>query len=390
MRYDPNKYEEKYLNWKKSKKLKDISKKNSKILIEFLTDMEQGYNVGRAGNRSYSRLLNLKQRMRWMMSLMEIHYKKDCVIDFFNIKMRKGKIKNRYGKPYSSIPDYANVFKSFWHWYQKREDDKDNVVKDLTRFIDISPMKTNTFVYLTIDDVKKIANASKFYYKTLMWFMFDSGIRSPTELMNVRCSDLEQMKDSNNFELNIRDEVSKTFGRRIKLLICSDLLKEFIATNELKNQDYLFTKHPRTTNKYIKRIAEKVLGDKMTKAGEGIKSISLYDFRHASACYWLPRYKSESALKYRFGWKRGEMIHRYTKLLGMKDTIQESDMLLQSEAKTKLEKEIEIMKTQNEIMQDKLKQMEEMLTKTRIPLTEKIIKKNISRLTKEEKNELGL
>jgi integrase len=251
-------------------------------------------------------------------------------------------------------------------------------------------MKTNTFVYLTIDDVKKIANASKFYYKTLMWFMFDSGIRSPTELMNVRCSDLEQMKDSNNFELNIRDEVSKTFGRRIKLLICSDLLKEFIATNELKNQDYLFTKHPRTTNKYIKRIAEKVLGDKMTKAGEGIKSISLYDFRHASACYWLPRYKSESALKYRFGWKRGEMIHRYTKLLGMKDTIQESDMLLQSEAKTKLEKEIEIMKTQNEIMQDKLKQMEEMLTKTRIPLTEKIIKKNISRLTKEEKNELGL
>ena len=51
-----------------------------------------------------------------------------------------------------------------------------------------------------------------------MMFLFDSGIRSPTELMNVKVSDL-----FNDFkELNIREEISKTFGRRIKLMICSE------------------------------------------------------------------------------------------------------------------------------------------------------------------------
>ena len=52
----------------------------------------------------------------------------------------------------------------------------------------------------------------------------------------------------------------------------------------------------------------------------------MYDFRHNSCCYWLPRYKSESALKYRFGWKKSDKIHYYSELLGMEDTIQKEDL----------------------------------------------------------------
>jgi hypothetical protein len=62
----------------------------------------------------------------------------------------------------------------------------------------------------------------------------------------------------------------------------------------------------------------------------------MYDLRHASACYWLPRYKSESALKYRFGWKKSDRIHYYTELLGMRDTITADDLQL-GEEKTQME-----------------------------------------------------
>ena len=58
--------------------------------------------------------------------------------------------------------------------------------------------------------------------------------------MNVKVSDL-----FNNFkELNIREETSKTFGRRIKLMICSRFNKEYVKTKSLQKDDYLFTYFP--------------------------------------------------------------------------------------------------------------------------------------------------
>ena len=65
----------------------------------------------------------------------------------------------------------------------------------------------------------------------------------------------------------------------------------------------------------------------------------MYDFRHCSCCYWLPRYKSESALKFRFGWKKSDKIHYYSEMLGMRDTISEEDLLIDV-TKTELEKRL--------------------------------------------------
>ena len=83
----------------------------------------------------------------------------------------------------------------------------------------------------------------------------------------------------------------------------------------------------------------------------------MYDFRHNSCCYWLPRYKSESALKYRFGWKKSEKIHYYSELLGMKDTISEEDMFTDI-TKTEIQRDLENSKKQNLILQERLKTME--------------------------------
>lgn len=143
------------------------------------------------------------------------------------------------------------------------------------------------------------------------------------------------------------------------------MIKEYIQNIGLKSDDFLFSKTPQRVNQYLKNLGYKYLkigeiekkkynGRSYTIVKEGI---TMYDFRHSSACYWLPRYKSESALKYRFGWKKSEMIHYYTELLGMKDTIQEEDLYVDI-SKTELEKQIIGKGNMISILQEQLKTQE--------------------------------
>ncbi len=102
----------------------------------------------------------------------------------------------------------------------------------------------------------------------------------------------------------------------------------------------------------------------------------MYDFRHSSACYWLPRYKSESAMKYRFGWKKSDMIYYYTELLGMSDSIESEDLYVDI-TKTELEQQINKDRTEIELLREKLtdqdKQMKEILNIIKAIQMEKIL-----------------
>ena len=71
-----------------------------------------------------------------------------------------------------------------------------------------------------------------------MAFLFDSGIRV-TEFLNIKRKDITPIKDSDYHFLNIRDEVAKIFGRKIKLMLCNDLLKEHLANNSFKPDDFI-------------------------------------------------------------------------------------------------------------------------------------------------------
>ena len=127
--------------------------------------------------------------------------------------------------------------------------------------------------------------------------------------------------------------------------------------------------------KYIRNLALKSLGNKKTRGGEEIRRISMYDFRHSSACYWLPRYKSESAYKFRFGWKENKMIHYYTKLLGMKDTIQENDIILSDVGKSKMGPQISVVNNSAEIMGSKYEsEIKEMRDAMKKELVREILK----------------
>ena len=139
-------------------------------------------------------------------------------------------------------------------------------------------------------------------------------------------------------------------------MLCSELLREYIQQKELKPEDYLFPINPYVVNRYLKRFAREVFGDKKSLAGQKYSQLTMYDFRHISCCYWLPRYKSESALKYRFGWKKSDKIHYYSEMLGMKDTISEEDLLIDV-TRTELEKRLTKTENENELRKEEFKRM---------------------------------
>ncbi|MBU0477364.1 site-specific integrase [bacterium] len=342
MKKDPYNHQKLFENWlqqvDKKHKIKELNDKNSAWVISFIKDFKIGLNVSRhsrKGERSYTRLNHLRQKIIFMIKLLESRKISD--ITKLNAKdlhelfsdMRKGKIKTRFGTYYKSAGDYVKVFKTFWHWYQKVMRNKGKNIADITEDLDTRGEKP-AFVYFTKDDFDRIIKKTSYDLKPILALAFDGGIRV-TELINIKVSDF-----SNDFkELNIREETSKTFGRKIKLMLCSEQIKSYVEKMELKSNDYVCRKNPPMINKELRKLGKSLLTPEQIKS----KNLSLYDFRHSSACFWLPRYKSESALKYRFGWKKSDMIYYYTELLGMKDTINEEDMYADV-TKTELEKEI--------------------------------------------------
>ena len=353
--FDPHRQKERYE--KTGNSIEGIADKDREIILRLLKDFELGRNVsGAKGERSYTRLNTLKSRLRRISELLALHYQKGLttvteaeLIQLFK-NMKDGVIKKADGKPYKAVADYIKVYKAFWHWYMKVIKKEGKRLSDITEDLTTKREKPE-FNYFTFENMKSMAEQAKYEYKVLMWFLFDSGIRAPTELMNVKVKDLQEDKKVGIYQLNIREETSKTFGRRIKLLLCSDILKRYVKEKSLGCEDFIFTTDPATVNKYLTRLGKRMLG---------VSNLTMYDFRHSSACYWLPRYKSESALKWRFGWKQTEMIHYYTEFLGMKDTITEED-LVDADEQRELEKELAKQKQLNQITEERLKAQENRL-----------------------------
>jgi len=237
MKIDPHKNKEIWEAWKKKSEsgISGISEENSKLILQYLKDMELGINisqVSKKGTRSPVRLNSLKNRMVLLTKHFERLYgltkitdiSEEQLIEFFT-KMRSGEIRKQNNEVYQSVRDYAKIFKAFWHWHQKVMKKQGKDVNDITAYLDTSGTKPK-WVYLNEKQVRQLFENAAYDYKILIMFLFDSGIRSPTELLNIKISDL--YKDYK--ELNIREEISKTFGRRIKLMLCSELLKEYIES----------------------------------------------------------------------------------------------------------------------------------------------------------------
>ena len=109
MKIDPYKHKERFLEWKSKTQdgIPELSEPNSNIILQYISDMENGLNISSKsikGPRSYIRLNNLKQRMTFLARLIEqncnlnlTELSEEQIIKFFNA-MRNGTIKRQDGK----------------------------------------------------------------------------------------------------------------------------------------------------------------------------------------------------------------------------------------------------------------------------------------------------
>ena len=337
-----------------------IRKQDWKLLVDFLKDMELGLNTPKEkkGKRDSGTLLNLASHNQLFLK----HFKKQLTqlkkIDLHELEkeVSSGKIKKRNGENFSAFGNYIKDFKVFWNWGLRTGNFKENIIEDITSKTD----KPN-WVYLSEEQIKKFFNELSLEYRTYCWFLYDTGMRV-TEAMNIRIKDF-----SENFsKVTIPDEVSKTFGRTINLKISTELIKNFVKENNLKENDLLIKKNPFTINKYLRYHSGKIFGKEKVshpKSKEVYGNFTIYDIRHNSACYWFNRYPTHKGLMYRFGWRKADKIEYYSEFLGVSDEIRDNDMILGEDKDKiyKLEKELDKEREHRKELQSRMDYIENRL-----------------------------
>src|SRR3989344_4229336 len=378
---DPYHHKERWEAWK----LKNfngvvgVSKNNSDLILEFLRDMELGKNTSpkaARGERSYTRLNTLRDKLVFFCRKFSKDLNKitEDEIHLLFSSMRSGKILKPNGEAYKGTGHYVKDFKTFWNWMRRTN----KVKKDITEYLSKKEAKP-AWVYLTEEQFKKLVNSANSTYRALIIFMYDASCRV-TEAYSIKVRDF----DDNYTKLTIRDEVSKTFGRTIKLKLCSSMVKEHIALNDLTSEDYLFTKkigdkkkpiQPAAFNKYLRALSKNLFGDKESPAREKYSKFTLYDIRHNASCYWLKRYPQTRGLLYRLGWKKEDEVSYYSEFLGLSDQISDEDMLT-TEEKTQLQKEIDKLKRKNDMLTEGYKAIKERIALIESSFKNKILVQN--------------
>lgn len=343
VKIDPHNHAQQWERIRRSANKKDFQQS---LILQFLTDLKEGVNVkrGQGTERSPARLCSIHGKLMTVNDLLRSHYQTDVLkcsekqLQELFQKMRDGSITKANGSAYRSYGYYSKAIKQFWAWYMRREKRKGNKIEDKTEYLNVSTKK-GKWTYLSFDQVKQMAEKAKYDYRVLMWFLFDTGIRAPTELANFRARDFYE-KDG-YYWVHIREETSKTKGRKFKVPLCGEIVARYIKQEHRKPDEPLFPMSYSVMLKYIQTIGYKVhkIGKLVTREeskGAGLRRVKShvveglkpYDFRHNSACYWVEKHQDKPAfLQYRFGWSSPDLIRYYTEFLGLSDPTSHEDVI---------------------------------------------------------------
>jgi len=368
MKKDVNFSEAIYDNWKEKvehSNIKGISKKNSDLIKNYIFDMELGQNVSKKskkGGRSKKRLIVAKQLLIQVAKFFEQRKiqdiskvtEKEAHTLFYEIY--NGTIKRIDGKKYIYPVQFVSTFKAFWHWYMKVNKKKGKNILDITEDLELRKPEIN-FVYFTKEQLEQMLPYFTEDEQLLCLFLFDSLIRFPTECLSLQIKDVYEKEGE--VWINIPEDVSKTFGRNFNLLFCGDALLKHIKDKKLNQDDFLFPLKAWEIayfNKKLKQVAIQVLGNNIShpKAKGKFGEMSGYDFRHSGTIHLrILAQKNNSisldAIRQRGGWSDFDMLNYYTQLIGLSGEIKKESLMVQ-EDKTRLEKELEVVKKKQENM----------------------------------------
>lgn len=318
----------------KSGVIDGLSKHNAMLCIAQLKDFENGLNTTTKGIRQPASLLRIRYSYKELSKRVGIktnidEISKEKITQIFKIAKSK---------------DFVRNTKPIYTWLKRTGRIKENPTEHILteEFSNGKP----AWVYLGEEGIKKLLNSLGGKHKALTTLLYDSGMR-PEEAWKIRVFDFQddfKVLDIPDKRENGEKVAKKnSFGRKIKLKLCSEIIKEFIENNHLEKNDLLFDMTQAGFNKALRVQTKKIFGVEPTKARESPDKITSYDIRHNSACYWLKRYKTHRDLMYRFGWKSEDKIFYYTEFLDMRDTIDDED-LITPEDKNKMQKEIDRLK----------------------------------------------
>jgi len=246
--------------------------------------------------------------------------------------------------------DYAKRWNAFWNWWKQQNRREGKVVLDLS--VNLKDMQNegegeSNFVWITKEEFDKFRKYFDEDKQTILLFLFDTLIRFPTELLSLR--------EENIFEKNgevwvdIPKEISKTIGRKFNLVYSGEAVLKYIEKHKKEQGDYLFELSPTMFNQEMQKIAKQIWKDRKSEGGDFYKNITGYDLRHSGSIHFRQLFQktgqSLDLLRERGGWSDFKMINYYTKRLGLDGHISKEKLLLE-EDKSKMEKELEIMKAQ--------------------------------------------
>lgn len=248
-----------------------------------------------------------------------------------------------------------------------------HVIVDITE--DISTNATPApFVYISKDRLDKMLPYFSADEQVVLSFLFDSMVRSPTEVLSLKASHIYEQEGE--VWVTIPDEISKTFGRPLNLLYSGQAVREYIDRKRLRANDFLFSFNPSLLNKTMQKVAVQLFGDTQSHAkGDLFSKVTLYDLRHSGAVHFRllakenPGCISLDAVRHRGGWTDMKMLNYYTQFLGLDGKIERQGMLLRQE-KHELEDEVDILTSQRDINEKRITQLEGQLAQFKGQLEE--------------------
>ena len=277
---------------KRVNKLKRES--DRKLILKFV---DYSYANGLSDSRILFYLNKLIVISRWTEKDLERLERKD--IEEIVAKIEKG-----YDSEWTKH-GFKTTIKKFYKWLGGSEDFPDKV-----KWIKPAPKKAKLRkpIILSKDEVKRIFEVSEgILEKALSTFMYESGCRSPDELLGMSIGDVDILEN----RAKVRLVSGKVGERRILVVSCVPYLREWLNKHPQRKhgKPFWYKGNKPLTYNILRGMVEKWANKANIE-----KEVTAYTFRRTRATHLASKWPTPVLYKY-MGWVLGsDVIERYVAL----------------------------------------------------------------------------
>lgn len=283
---------------------KDLKKKNYELIKDFLNDLQLGLvsscEVSERGvlkvlfELKISALYFDKKNIR-LTDITQAQMK-EYIMDLQTNKVKKQKSNQK--NPYYSEKVKSGIKKEIKRFLRYKWGPTEKWQKTCGWITTRCPKKSIN--YIKQKEVKKLLLHSKSLRdRVMIQVLFDGGMRIE-ECLNIRWDNLDIDEESNLYVIDLKEEFSKTKGRRVFLYQSetNELLKEWLETNKGEDPNKpIFKTSYNAFNKALKILSKKAIGREITPhvLRRGSATAMASELSHGQLCS-------------RYGWRQGSGV----------------------------------------------------------------------------------